>query len=144
MKINSIVVAVDGSEHAGNAVRAAAELADTIGCDLKLLHVHSHTELTTTLAGTIDPQELDRLREENTRAVFDTALEQLGERRSSPEEIALMGDPAMKIIEYMKNHPDIHMVMGKRGLSKIQHLLLGSVSDKVVRYAPGVITVVGD
>lgn len=34
-------------------------------------------------------------------------------------------------------------MMGKRGLSKIQHLLLGSVSDKVVRHAPGVVTVVG-
>lgn len=44
----------------------------------------------------------------------------------------------------MKQNPGTHLVMGKRGLSKISRLLLGSVSDKVMRHAPGLITVVSE
>lgn len=144
MENNTIVVAVDGSEHSEKAALAAAGLADATGRELKLLHVHSYAGFTPIALGTIDQVELDRLKDENARVVFDGTLKRLGERAQAPEQVLLTGDPAKKIIDYMKANPGTHLFIGKRGLSKIQHLLLGSVSDKVVRHAPGMVTVVGN
>ena len=47
-----------------------------------------------------------------------------------------MGEPAEEIVDYARLEEVDLIVMGSRGLSPIQELLLGSVSDKVLRTAP--------
>lgn len=51
------------------------------------------------------------------------------------------GDPADAIIEYAKHHLVDQVVMGARGTGTM-HRLLGSVSQKVLAYAPCTVTVV--
>jgi len=47
-----------------------------------------------------------------------------------------VGEPAEEIVDYARLEQVDLIVMGSRGLSPIKELLLGSVSDKVLRTAP--------
>ena len=47
-----------------------------------------------------------------------------------------------EILAYLNKRPGTLAVMGRRGLSPIKSLLLGSVSDKVVQHATNPVLVV--
>jgi nucleotide-binding universal stress UspA family protein len=53
-----------------------------------------------------------------------------------------VGDPAEEILRYVNADPDALVVMGRRGLSPVKTLMLGSVSEKVLRGAGGTVTLV--
>lgn len=67
------------------------------------------------------------------------ALRDIG---TNAEELVVLGDPAEEIINYVDNHPKALVVMRRRGLSAMKSLLLGSVSEKVMRHARGAVTLV--
>ena len=48
----------------------------------------------------------------------------------------MVGDAAQEILSYVEAHPKTLVVMGRRGVSTIRGLLLGSVSHKVAQLAP--------
>ncbi len=142
MKDKKILVLVDGSEAALRAVQAARGLARATGRKLRLLHVHPDSAHQVPGLEVLGRKELRKLREESARKVFDEARAALGQDAAGVEEVLLWGDPAEEIIDYTRSEPDCHLVMGRRGLGRLGSLLLGSVSDKVVRHARGLVTVV--
>ena len=143
MNTKVIVAAVDGSDSALEAVRAADQLAGATGRKLQLLYVHPDYATSDTGFEILGKERVERLKQQSARAAFDSAHALLGKRSPPPGEILLWGDPAEEIISYMENNPGVHLVMGRRGLSKLKSLVLGSVSEKVVRHAPGLVTVTG-
>ena len=56
--------------------------------------------------------------------------------------MALIGDVAEEILAYLNNARDVLLVMGRRGQTRMGALLLGSVSDKVLRHTQTPVTVV--
>ncbi len=48
----------------------------------------------------------------------------------------LHGDPATEIVSYLKSCKADAIIVGSRGLSKLEKLLLGSVSQKLSQHAP--------
>lgn len=136
-----IVVALDGSEHSLFALKEAADLANDMGGGLGLLYVFPY--VTATMAGLPDVyrDKLSELKDRTAEQVFDRAEAALRKRCPVTQRHLLWGDPAEEIIGFMKAHPDTLMVMGRLGKSPITRLVLGSVSDKVVRYAPGMVAV---
>lgn len=54
----------------------------------------------------------------------------------------MTGDAATEIINYLDRHPGSLVVMGRRGLSPIRNLMMGSVSDKVMRHGGRAVMVV--
>lgn len=52
------------------------------------------------------------------------------------ESVMPHGPPAQAILDYVKDHPVDLIVMGSRGLSNLEGLMLGSVSHKVSHLAP--------
>ncbi|QOC24036.1 universal stress protein [Wenzhouxiangella sp. AB-CW3] len=140
-----IVVALDGSEGAYEALTTAKGLAQAMGRDLALLYVYPHTPaVSATMSGLdqVTRDSLEELKKESGKEVFAEAESRLGSGQKVSERHLLWGDPAEEIIEFMESHPDTHLVMGRRGMSKMKRLVMGSVSDKVVRHAPGLVTVV--
>lgn len=129
-----VVVALDGSENSHRALLAAADLADAMGRPLGFLYVFP----TRSTSGSSTAED----KESQSRAIFSAALAELGSRRRPVREHLLVGDPAAEILDFMEAHPNAHLVLGRRGLSKIKALLLGSVSDKVTRHSRGLVTVV--
>ena len=47
-----------------------------------------------------------------------------------------MGEPFTHILKYAKETDMDLIIMGTHGRTGIQHVLLGSVAEKVVRYSP--------
>lgn len=138
----NIVVALDGSENCHTALREAAGLADSMNSGIALLYVFPYK--TATMAGLkdIDRDQLESFKDKAGAEVFTLAESALEGRCPVTDRHLLWGDPAEEIIEFMRSNPETLMVMGRLGRSRINRLVLGSVSDKVIRYAPGMVAVV--
>jgi nucleotide-binding universal stress UspA family protein len=141
--IDHILVAVDGSLHALAALDLASDLANRLGARLTVLHVRKQSD------SSLIPRELlASVGSERTRAVSgdepeDIALEivRRAAERARDNGVATVltaveiGNPAARIVEHARKNDVGMIVMGRRGLSDLQELLLGSVSHKVLQLA---------
>jgi nucleotide-binding universal stress UspA family protein len=141
-----VVVAVDGSENSLRALKAGADLARAMGRDLSLLYVYPNVlkDASAAMAGLpkYSAEQLESHKASSATEIFDASLAELANRLPVAKKHLLVGDPAAEIIGFMEANPGTHLVMGRRGLSKVRRLLIGSISDKVMRHAPGTVTVV--
>ena len=129
-----ILVALDGSDEAAAAVRAAVELADASGSELHVVHVGEmtpvyHPEWHGYLA------RYDALREEAGR-LLDEQVEQIRADGTNVAQAHLpMGFPDREIVSLGEEIGAGLIVLGSRGLGGFRRALVGSVSDAVVRHA---------
>ena len=140
---NHVVVPVDGSEGSKRAVHFAARLAHATRCPLKLMHVCPATATTVTGLARLSRDEVEKALKASSREAFDKVQDAQPAEAEKPEEIVVLGDPAEEILGYIEQHPDALVVMGRRGLSRLGALLVGSVSEKVARHSRGAVTLVG-
>lgn len=140
--MHNIVVAVDGSEHANRAAKFAAKLARDANAALTLIHVYDPP--TASLMGLTakSAEEIDAIRTADAKASFDAAREAIGFTDVPIATHALIGHPAPEIIRFAESSGADLLVMGSRGRSELQGLLLGSVSEQVLRRAPCAVTIV--
>ena len=122
-----IVLAVDGSELAQRAVPVAADIASKYGSEVIAVHV---LEQQLGLGG---PIAYDTT-EEATRVADDTArfLKDLGVSARPEARAAIAGRAAQEIIDVATSEDAGLIVMGSRGMSDWEGLLVGSVAHKVL------------
>ena len=137
-----IIVAVDGSSTALQAARIGARLADGLQAELVLLHCFPMMSRDIAGALGMSAEDIAQTRDRAARRAFDLVLSELSERTPAPTEVALIGDVAEEILAYLNNARDVLLVMGRRGQTRRGALLLGSVSDKVLRHTQTPVTVV--
>ena len=127
-----IIVAIDGSDHSHKAMDYAKGLAKQYGATLRLVHAFPHTS---DLLGYDNYEQLVARRENVGQTILDQAREKLGEA-SFPIKEELLEEPAAEAILAVAKtrHADL-IVMGTRGRSSLEGLLLGSVSQKVIHHA---------
>ncbi|GAB4262629.1 MAG: universal stress protein [Deferrisomatales bacterium] len=128
-----ILLPVDGSSYSMDAARRAASLARELGSRVLLLHVRDRVP---DFLG--DPYYQKMLDQALARAeqLVRPYLELLREAGVPVEERLLEGDPAKNILTVAAVEGCDLIVMGSRGLSDLEGLLLGSVSHKVLSSAP--------
>lgn len=134
----TIIVAVDGSDHAREALKAAAELARIGEGSLRLITIPQPAVDPvlvgyTTVPIPVSHEELEK----DGRVVLDKALAEvpapLAGRVTSK---VLFGDPAHAIVdEAVASKADL-IVLGRRGLGRLAGLLIGSTTTKVSQLAP--------
>lgn len=136
-----ILVPVDGSEGANRAVRFAAGLALELGCTVTLLHVYDAP--TAALLGfeAVAADRFEKAKNQVAEGSFEAARAAAGTGVSFDTH-ATIGHPANEIVAYAKANPIDLIVIGSRGLSELQGLLLGSVSHYVAHHAPCPVTIV--
>lgn len=141
--IKSILVPVDGSEHAAKAVTFAADLAQKYEANIVLLHVVSDWgtgRIPDELRGYarlehVEVTERD-LRQAAANEILNRAEAQARRHGAAQIEAVLdEGDVAAKILDRAKAQGADLIVMGSRGLGDLKGLLLGSVSHKVSQLA---------
>jgi nucleotide-binding universal stress UspA family protein len=126
-----ILLAVDGSEAASLAAQAAVELVSSTGSEL---HVVCVEEVPVT-AGIYAAHGVPTPASEENRELLDEQVKQIEAMGSAAESHMRQGRPAQEIIDLSKEIGAGFIVVGNRGLSGVQRLVLGSVSESVVRYA---------
>jgi nucleotide-binding universal stress UspA family protein len=135
--IRHILCPVDFSRTSDAAMSRAGSLAERFGADLTLLHVVYDPLAVTGLH--IPHPPLEQLREEMIREAERTLQAQVHRRlRLVPraKTAAIVGRPYREIVRYAGTHGVDLIVMGTQGLSGLNHLILGSTAERVVRMAP--------
>lgn len=154
--LNTIVVPTDGSTHAQTAVDLGADLAAKYGALLVLLHVcfrggdvpealedratQAFEEARHAGRWTTDHPEWSphhQLMEFMGRMILDEA-KAVADRHGSKviDTVLDFGDSAERVLHHAQHMKADLIVMGSRGYSELQGLLLGSVSHKVHHLAP--------
>lgn len=142
IEIDEIAVPVDGSEGASRAAVFAASLAVATGKPLSLIYVFPATPMALIGLASMSAEHIKQVEADAAREIFEKARTTIADTGVTISEKILLGDPANELIGYINQHPKSMLVMGRRGLSPIQSLLLGSVSEKVARHAHGAVTLV--
>ncbi len=125
-----MVVAVDTSPHADVVVKRTAELASLVGADVNMVTVIDTVSIPAE-GEVITLEDSERNTANHHRYLIDKYFANTS--GILIESVILYGDAADKICEVAdKVNADL-VVIGSRGLSKIQSVLLGSVSEKVIK-----------
>lgn len=136
-QIDRILVPVDFSEDSRNALRYALGLAERLGASLTVLHMNFVPAQTVGLEVVMTRipdggRSLREYTEDLSRQHLDEMVSALSRESSVPmEQWVRTGDPAQGILEAAKDFDLV--VMGTHGRTGIDHWLIGSVAEKVVR-----------
>lgn len=126
-----LLLATDGSDGAQRATDHAIELADGLGATLHIVSVSED--------GPHGSQTRDRLRadpEEEAAAAIEQAQEAAERRGLDVTTTVRHGVPQEEIVSAATETDVDMLVVGTVGRSGLDHVLVGSVAEEVVRNAP--------
>jgi nucleotide-binding universal stress UspA family protein len=160
MQVRTILVAIDYSPHAAEALRWAESLAQKYRARLLLLHVlaaggKATTPLESTLARP-SPASYEEMAhgiwaryqtvgglEAAARARLEAFAERRLSRPVSAQVRVAVGKPAEQILRVAREVGADLIVMGTHGRTGWRHVVLGSVAEAVLRQAPCPVFTVG-
>jgi nucleotide-binding universal stress UspA family protein len=142
MTAQRFLVPVDFSAYANQAVEYAIGLASKLGARVTLLHVIQPLPLGGVDMGVTLPYAYIQEMEAEIARSMQAYLEQVTASGLEGEIVVVHGVPFQEIIETAKMQQVDLIVMGTHGRTGLQHVLLGSVAEKVVRLAPCPVLVV--
>jgi nucleotide-binding universal stress UspA family protein len=142
MLYDKILVAVDGSQQSNRALKEAVRIAKFINGTITLIHVYSRDPSSSQLISA--SQQLSQILKDNGEAALEAAKKLVSTECETVnvDTILLEGDAAEKIVETAHNGSFDLVVLGARGLSKLSGLILGSVSQGVIKNSPCPILIV--
>ena len=123
-----IIVGYDGSEAAKRALERAAAVAGDHGRIVVIAVGEPYPRSGITIPANRDPAEIKRRRRELHRA-----RQFLSTRGIQAETVQAWGNPADVLLDASRD-ADL-VIVGSRGLNRLQRLMLGSVSSKIVHDA---------
>ena len=141
-RVKEILVPIDGSENSIRAARFALEMADAMSVPLRLFYVFPAASVEIIGMAGMSRADIDQAAQASAQRAFNKVREALGQTAVEIDDETSIGDPAEEIIRYTEDDHSVLVIMGRRGLSRMQSLLMGSVSDKVSRHARSPITLV--
>jgi len=130
--VTKLLVPVDFSDFSERALAVAADLAQKFGATLHLVHVYPAAAYVAPplIAG---PVVVGQFRDESQR-VFDSFVARVKGELKVPIESSLMeGVPHVEILRCASDVKADMIVLGTHGRTGLDHLLLGSVAERVVR-----------
>ena len=134
-----VLVPLDGSPQAHEALTYATETFPD--AEIIVVHVVNPVTGATDIEGVIsDAAGIVDERKRFGEQLFEQARETAGDRIVDSEILA--GRAANEIVSYVEAHDIDGIVMGSHGRDGAARLLLGSVSETVVRRSPIPVTVV--
>jgi len=132
--VRRILVPVDFSDASEVAVQHAKELALTYGAQIDLLHVVEDIVYPSTYG--IEPVSIptDEVIQRVEKGLADMAREELGYEHIVVE--ATPGYAPTSILDYVEDNDVDLVVISTHGRTGLDRVLIGSVSERVVRQAP--------
>jgi nucleotide-binding universal stress UspA family protein len=134
-----LCVAIDGSDSSKLAIENAAQIAQAFNAQLLLLHVIRPMKIPVELERFLKADDLKQIRAnalgDVAREIISKAIEQ-AEKLGAKDIIhkVVEGDPATMIVKSAEKYGAQLIVMGTRGLGKVEGALIGSISRKVANH----------
>jgi nucleotide-binding universal stress UspA family protein len=126
-----IMVGYDGSELADKATEVAFSLAASLDCKVLLFAVARPPEPATRVEVTAMLEDAQEHFEESFVRIRKRAVE----LEVDLETAIAVGHPVEQIVHRAETeHVDL-IVLGRRGVSRFERMIVGSTSEKVLRYA---------
>lgn len=136
----AVLVATDGSEASLRAGEYAARLAGSLGAKLFVLYVIEGYLAFHSAA--LYGEFVEQLSQEGREATGEVRA--LAEKAGVEcEELIILGRPDRAITAVAEEIEADPIVLGSEGKSKMEHTLIGSVSEEVLRHANRTVLVVG-
>lgn len=139
MRISTILVPVDGSTHSDHAAMYAADMAKTMDASIVLLHVRRPVppEL-----GEPNLSHLLGLLESDAEAVIKPYENMLDEAGVKFQTLVVGGRVAEVIADTVRAEKADLVIMGSKGKTEFEGLIVGSVTHAVLHMAPSPVLVV--
>ncbi|HEY5719077.1 MAG TPA: universal stress protein [Gammaproteobacteria bacterium] len=133
--LKTILVPVDFSVHASQALETATELAKTFKAKLHLLHCCQLNVGVNSAYGLMVPPSFDReIRDAAARRLAEWRDRVTAQKVEAETEISA-ASPTEAIASTAERIGADLIVIGTRGLSGIKHVMVGSVAERTVRNA---------
>ncbi len=139
MEIRKILIATDGSEYTREAVTEGLQLAKVLGAEVTALYVIDSTSFVSFPIDSSIVSVYSLLENEGKKAVEEVKKEgeAIGVKVTT---MVAEGSPTRKIVEKAAEMDLV--VIGTLGRSALGKLFMGSVAERVTRYAPCPVLVV--
>mgnify|MGYP002713132389 CR=1 FL=1 len=152
-RIKHVLLAADGSEESKKMIACMGTFPLPAGVEFDVLHIAppipSEQEIVQYWPSGLDVsftvpieeireqiKERAEREEENGKRILTEAMALLKKSGIQAKSTFMRGDAATEIIEYAEAHKTDLIVSGGRGLGPVRSWLLGSVSRKLLHYAP--------
>lgn len=131
MAFEHILISVDGSEPSLRATQSGIDLAKKLGAKLTLFHVLQATSAELMGMRHLSQADFDWRKDSMARDGLKNAIKLCVAQEVEFETSSDFGDVASDIVAEAKRRDVDLIVMGSRGLSEIEGLLMGGVSTRV-------------
>lgn len=144
--MEKVLVAVDGSDKAYKASQKAAELTEKLGLEATLIHVYNVSDhipinqfnevvsyLSAETLESITEQQEDSIQQGRKNILVQNAV-CFEERGLEVKKVVLQGDAANEICRYADENDFDLIIVSDKGRGKVERYLLGSTTDKIMRY----------
>ena len=128
-----VLVAVDGSQYGDRAIQYVIDHFGSALAEVAVLGVLPIERAGAVGSASASPDRLDL--EMDIERQLGSACERLRDAGISCRPITRFGEPAEEILEMAREGRHDLIVMGRRGRGRVAKLLLGSVSERVVKTA---------
>lgn len=140
--IKRVLLATDGSEHADEATNFILDLHLSPSVSIIIItalhsYVTSYLKMPTLDLKTNQDilADLQSAEEEAAQDLLEFTKKKFRERHSEVLTVVLRGDPTQEILGAAERfNPDL-IVLGAKGLNRIEKFMLGSVAQRVAKYA---------
>lgn len=137
MHWDRILIATDGSKYSDVAVAKAIDLAKLHGSGITIISVVNVTEELMAQA----PAAVEKL-VKKAEKIVEVIVKIAAESGIEAEGLVREGEPCKIITEIAKNYDVDIIIMGSHGRTGLSRLLMGSVTERVVRYAECAVLIV--
>lgn len=142
MSIQHVLVAVDGSASANRAASFAAQVAGAFSAKLELLHIYDAPTASALGMEALSREQLAETGRKLAKGSFEAARQAIGATEVEIVERFSLGHPGQEIVAAAESSKADLIVLGNRGRSQVESLLMGSVSGYVTYRANCPVTIV--
>jgi universal stress protein A len=132
-----ILVPLDFSDYTDEIMNAALQIAEKFGSTIHLLHVIPNMDYFTPYESFLSAENMINVQRDVEREVGKDMETIVKNVKDIPVTKAIhTGVAFLEIIDYVRTETIDLVVMGTHGRGGLEHILIGSVAEKVVRKSP--------
>jgi nucleotide-binding universal stress UspA family protein len=140
-EIKKIMVALGFSEYAEGIFKYADKLAAKLGAELVVANIINSRDVEAVSAITnmgydVNPERYIKELKEERRNAFEEIAKGSAVSRESIKLILKVGNPIDELLKIIIDENVDLVVMGVKGRTDLEHILIGSVAEKLFRRSP--------